>query len=47
MRRSVKPLRLDYGEKELIKKVLNTEKNLNILEKKLLVKLKRMIIYKL
>jgi len=34
MRRSVKPLHLDCGEKELIKKVLNIEKNLNILEKK-------------
>ncbi|MDC6478014.1 TIGR03643 family protein [Candidatus Pelagibacter sp.] len=48
MRRSVKPtsFRL-WRKKELIKKVLNTEKNLNILEKKLLVKLKRMIIYKI
>ena len=47
MRRSIKPLLLDCGEKELIKKVLNIEKNLNTLEKKLLVKLKRMIIYKI
>ena len=46
MRRSLNLLLLDYGEKELIKKVLNTEKNLNILGKKLLVKLKRMTIYK-
>ena len=47
MRRSIKPVLLDCGEKELIKKVLNIEKNLNTLEKKLLVKLKRMIIYKI
>ena len=38
--------RLDYGEKEFMKKVSNTEKNLNIPEKKCLVKLKKVIIYK-
>ncbi len=31
------PHHFDYGEKEFMKKVLNTEKNLNILENKLLV----------
>jgi hypothetical protein len=42
MRRSSKTqLPSDCGEKELTKKALNIEKNLNTLEKKLLVKLKK------
>ncbi len=36
-----------YGEKEFMKKVSNIEKNLNTLENKCLVKLKKVIIYNL
>ena len=47
MRRSIKPVSFRLWRKRVNQKSIKHKKNLNILEKKLLVKLKRMIIYKL
>jgi len=47
MRRSVKPTSFRLWRKRVNQKSIKHRKNLNILEKKLLVKLKRMIIYKI
>ena len=46
MRRSIKPVSFRLWRKRVNQKSIKHKKNLNILEKKLLVKLKRMIIYK-
>ena len=47
MRRSIKPVSFRLWRKRVNQKSIKHKKNLNTLEKKLLVKLKRMIIYKL
>ena len=47
MRRSIKPVSFRLWRKRVNQKSIKHKKNLNILEKKLLVKLKRMIIYNL
>ena len=47
MRRSIKPVSFRLWRKRVNQKSIKHKKNLNILEKKLLVKLKRMIIYKI
>ena len=47
MRRSIKPSSFRLWRKRVNQKSIKHKKNLNILEKKLLVKLKRMIIYKI
>ena len=47
MRRSVKPTSFRLWRKRVNQKSIKHRKNLNTLEKKLLVKLKRMIIYKI
>ena len=46
MRRSIKPVSFRLWRKRVNQKSIKHKKNLNIQEKKLLVKLKRMIIYK-
>ena len=45
MRRSIKPVSFRLWRKRVNQKSIKHKKNLNILGKKLLVKLKRMIIY--
>ena len=47
MRHSIKPVSFRLWRKRVNQKSIKHKKNLNILEKKLLVKLKRMIIYKI